>query len=166
MKMEYRVGFLLSRATWAMNNFVNRMLKESVLPDISVAYFAVLQALWENDGLNISDLGEKAQLEKSTMTSLIDRMEGARLVRREDHPTDRRAYQICLTDRGKELEENLDQVVKRAYQHLTRGIPEEDLQKSIQVCRKLIENAECGKEGGGHEAGKNDRTGRGANHQR
>jgi DNA-binding MarR family transcriptional regulator len=141
MKMEYQVGFLLSRATWAMNNFVNRMLRESNLADISVAYFAVLQALWENDGLSISDLGERAQLEKSTMTSLIDRMEGAGLLSREDHPTDRRAYRICLTGRGKELVDKLDEVVSRAYKHLTRGIPEKDLQKSIEVCKDLIKNA-------------------------
>ena len=142
MKMEYQMGFLLSRATWAMNNFVNRMLKKSGLADISVAYFAVLQALWDKEGLNISDLGDRAHLEKSTMTSLIDRMEGAGLLRREDHPTDRRAYRICLTARGKELEEKLDQVVSRVYKHLTRGIPEKDLQKSIEVCRGLIKNAE------------------------
>ena len=141
MKTEYQMGFLLSRATWAMNNFVNRMLRENNLADISVAYFAVLQALWENDGLSISDLGERVQLEKSTMTSLIDRMEAAGLVRREDHPTDRRAYRICLTARGRELEEKLDQVVTEAYHHLTRGIPEKDLQKSIEVCKRLIENA-------------------------
>ena len=142
MKMEYQVGFLLSRATWAMNNSVNRILRESGLPDISVAYFAVIHALWENDGMSITDLGEKAQLEKSTMTSLIDRMEGAGLVRREDHPTDRRAYKICLTPRGKELEEKLDQVVIRAYKNLTRGIPEEDLERAIKVCKRLIQNAE------------------------
>jgi DNA-binding MarR family transcriptional regulator len=142
MKMEYQVGFLLSRATWAMNNFVNRMLRESELTDISVAYFAVLHALWENDGMSISDLGEKAQLEKSTMTSLIDRMEGGGLLRREDHPTDRRAYRICLTARGKELEKKLDQVVNRAYQNLTKGIAEKDLQKSIEICKQLIQNAE------------------------
>ncbi len=142
MKMEYQMGFLLSRATWAMNNAVNRMLKENGLQDISVAYFAVLHALWEKDGMNITELGERAQLEKSTMTSLIDRMEGSGLVRREDHPTDRRAYQICLTPRGKELEEKLDQVVNRAYKNLTRGIGGEDLESAIRVCKRLIQNAE------------------------
>ena len=142
MKMEYQVGFLLSRATWAMNNAVNRLLRENGHADISVAFFAVLQALWENDRMSITDLGEKAQLEKSTMTSLIDRMEGVGLVRREDHPTDRRAYQICLTARGKELEQSLDEVVSRVYKHLTRGIAEEDLQRSIKVCKRLIQNAE------------------------
>jgi DNA-binding MarR family transcriptional regulator len=142
MKVEYQVGFLLSRATWAMNNSVNRMLRENGLGEISVAYFAVLQALWENDGMSITDLGEKAQLEKSTMTSLIDRMEGAGLVKREDHPTDRRAYQICLTPRGKDLEEKLDEVVARAYRHLTRGIPEGDLEISSRVCKRLIQNVE------------------------
>ncbi len=136
------MGFLLSRATWAMNNAVNRLLRENGHADVSVAYFAVLQALWDNDRLSITDLGEKAQLEKSTMTSLIDRMEGAGLVRREDHPTDRRAYQIWLTSRGREIEQKLDEVVSRAYKHLTRGIAEEDLQKSIKVCKRLIQNAE------------------------
>ncbi len=142
MKLEYEVGFLLSRATWAMNNSVNRMLRDNGLGDISVAYFAVLQALWANDGMSITDLGEKAQLEKSTMTSLIDRMEGADLVRREDHPTDRRAYKICLTPRAKDLEGQLDEVVARAYRHLTRGIPGADLETSTRVCRRLIQNAE------------------------
>jgi DNA-binding MarR family transcriptional regulator len=141
MKMAYQMGFLLSRAAWAMNNYVNRILKEKGLPDISVAYFAVLQALWENDGLSISDLGEKVQLEKSTMTSLIDRMEAAGLLRRDDHPTDRRAYKICLTPRGKELEANLDQVVTEAYERLTQGIAAKDLQNAIEVCRRLMENA-------------------------
>jgi DNA-binding MarR family transcriptional regulator len=141
MKIPYHVGFLLSRATWAMNNAVNRMLRENGLPDISVAYFAVLQALWETDGLSISDLGERAQLEKSTMTSLIDRMEAAGLVRRDDHPTDRRAYRICITPRGRELEEKLDQVVTEAYTRLTRGIPEKDLQTATAVLKNIMTNA-------------------------
>jgi len=140
-KIPYQVGFLLSRATWAMNNAVNRMLREHGLPDITVSYFAVLQALWETNGLSISDLGEKAQLEKSTMTSLIDRMETAGLVRRDDHPTDRRAYRICLTPRGRDLEEKLDPVVGKAYQYLTRGVPEKDLQKAVEVLKRLMDNA-------------------------
>lgn len=143
MKKEYyEVGFLLSRTTWAMNNFVNRLLRENGLADISVAYFAVLQALWEEDGLSISDLGEKAHLEKSTMTSLIDRMEKAGLLRRVDHPTDRRAYQIYLTPRGKGLEKEIDQVASQAFQILTRGLSEQDLKISIEVCRKILQNSE------------------------
>ena len=141
MKIPYRVGFLLSRATWAMNNSVNRMLRENGLADISVAYFAVLHALWEMDGLSISDLGERVQLEKSTMTSLIDRMEAADLVRRDDHPTDRRAYRIRITARGRDLEEKLDEVVTEAYNRLTRGVSEKDLQTAIEVLKSIMNNA-------------------------
>ncbi len=139
--MEYQTGFLLSRAAWAMNNYVNRMLKESGLADISVAYFAVLNTLWESDGISISDLGERVQLEKSTMTSLIDRMEAAGLLRRENHPTDRRAYRICLTPRGKDLEDQVNEVVSKAYRQLTREVPEKDLEISIRVSNRIIENA-------------------------
>jgi DNA-binding MarR family transcriptional regulator len=124
-----------------MNNSVNRMLRENGLADISVAYFAVLQALWETDGLSISDLGERVQLEKSTMTSLIDRMEAAGLVRRDDHPTDRRAYRICITARGRDLEDKLDHVVTEAYNRLTQGVPEKNLQTAIEVLKGIMNNA-------------------------
>jgi DNA-binding MarR family transcriptional regulator len=67
-------------------------------------------------------------------------MEAAGLLRRDDHPTDRRAYRICLTPRGRELEQNLDQVVTEAYERLTRGIAGKDLQVAIDVCRRLMEN--------------------------
>ncbi len=142
MKKEYEVGFLLSRTTWAMNNFVNRLLKENGLNDISVAYFAALQALWNEDGLSISDLGQRVHLEKSTMTSLIDRMEKADLLKRVNHPTDRRAYQIYLTPRGKSIQAKIDQVANQAYQSLTRGIREKELKVSIEVCRQILQNAE------------------------
>lgn len=144
MKKEYEVGFLLSRTTWGMNNFVNRLLKENGLNDISVAYFAVLQALWEKDGLSISDLGEIVHLEKSTMTSLLDRMEKAGLLKRADHPKDRRAYQIYLTPRGKGIQEKIDRVANQAYQSLTKGIPEKDLRISIEVCKQILQNSEKG----------------------
>ncbi len=142
MKIEYQVGFLLSRAAWAMNQYVNRMLKENGLEDISVTYFAVLLALWENDGIGITDLGERVQLEKSTMTSLIDRMQAARLLERRDHPTDRRAYRIYLTPYGKELEQKLDRIVNRAYRKLTAGITEKDRQKSVAVLKQFLKNAQ------------------------
>ncbi|MCX5907831.1 MAG: MarR family transcriptional regulator [Deltaproteobacteria bacterium] len=142
MKMEFQVGFLLSRVAWAMNPSVNRMLKENGLPDISVTYFGVLQVLWENDGISITDLGEKVQLEKSTMTNLIDRMETAQLLERQDPPTARKAYRICLTAYGKELEQKLNPIVSRDYRQLTRGILEKDAQTSVGVLKQLIENAQ------------------------
>ena len=138
--MEFQVGFLLSRVAWAMNQSVNRMLKENGLPDISVTYFGVLQVLWENDGISITDLGEKVQLEKSTMTHLIDRMETAKRLERQDPPTDRKAYRICLTAYRKELEQKLDPVVSRDYRQLTRGILEKDAQTSVGVFKQSIEN--------------------------
>jgi hypothetical protein len=73
MKLEYEVGFLLSRATWAMNNSVNRMLRENGLWKF-VAYLRP-QALWENDGMSITDLGKKPNW-KSTTTSQSGRMGG------------------------------------------------------------------------------------------
>jgi DNA-binding MarR family transcriptional regulator len=78
------------------------MLKENGLPDISVTYFDVLQFLWGNDGISITDLEEKVQLQKSTMTYLINCMETAkpwngRTLLQTGRPTE---YALPLTEKN------------------------------------------------------------------
>lgn len=50
----------------------------------------------------ISRLGEGAGVSKSTALRWIDYLEARRLIRRESHPTDRRAAFVELTDKGRD----------------------------------------------------------------
>lgn len=52
-------------------------------------------------------------LKQSTLTSLLDRLERAGLVRREPNPADRRSFLIHLTERGRELTTRLNRLLKR-----------------------------------------------------
>jgi DNA-binding MarR family transcriptional regulator len=65
-------------------------------------YLALL-ALWEHDGLRVSDLGARLFLDSGTLTPLLKRMEAAALVRRERSPEDERSVRIHLTDAGRAL---------------------------------------------------------------
>ncbi|MTD17153.1 MarR family transcriptional regulator [Nakamurella sp. YIM 132087] len=48
------------------------------------------------------DLGERAGLDRTTMVAAVDHLEQAGFVQRHRSTTDRRRYDITLTDRGRE----------------------------------------------------------------
>jgi len=141
MGVEYQTGFLLNRASWAMSRYLKSRLRAQGLGQVSVGFFGVLLALAQRDGMRLTELGQAVSLEKSTMTGLIDRMERARLVRRRSIPNDRRAYRICLTERGRAVAPEVQKVLKGAYRELTRGMNAGELDQVRSSLVQLIRNA-------------------------
>lgn len=65
------------------------------------AYGSILMPLFEEDGLQIGELGRRAQLSKQTMTTMIDVMERRKVISRKRDPLDARAFRIYLTKRSR-----------------------------------------------------------------
>src|SRR5947207_11347626 len=79
---------------------------EEALKDygLSLAKYNILNALAEAGGrLPFSILVERLGCVRSNVTGLIDRLQEDRLVRRVDHPEDRRMLFAELTDEGRAL---------------------------------------------------------------
>jgi DNA-binding MarR family transcriptional regulator len=55
----------------------------------------------------ITELAERLQLKHHSAVGLVDRTEAAGLVKRNEHPTDKRAAVIRLTEQGEQLLEEL-----------------------------------------------------------
>lgn len=54
-------------------------------------------------GLTQSELGKKMLVSRANITGLIDRLEKDGLVVRQDDPSDKRAFRVCLTARASAL---------------------------------------------------------------
>ncbi|MBK1613661.1 MarR family transcriptional regulator [Rubrivivax gelatinosus] len=71
---------------------------------LSQSQFFVLLLLKRNPaGLSVGALAQGVTVTSQTMTRIVDRMEAARLCRREADPQDRRAWLIRLTPEGDAL---------------------------------------------------------------
>jgi DNA-binding MarR family transcriptional regulator len=55
----------------------------------------------ENDGLTMGELSERLMVTGANVTGLTDQLEAEGLVRRAAHPSDRRAFTVHLTSRGR-----------------------------------------------------------------
>ena len=53
--------------------------------------------------LPLGKIGERLQVHPASVTNAVDRLEAQRLVRRQRHPTDRRAVLAVLTPRGRSV---------------------------------------------------------------
>lgn len=67
----------------------------------------VLAHLARHAPCSINDLHHGFGHRRSTLTSLLDRMEARGWVRREAHPTSRRLVLVMLTDTGREIAERV-----------------------------------------------------------
>jgi MarR family transcriptional regulator, organic hydroperoxide resistance regulator len=138
---SYLIGFFLSRASLAMKQYVNRLLKTAGMEDVSMGFIGVLLSLYRADGQTISELGESVSLEKSTMTGLIDRMVRANLVGREADPADRRVLRVWLTDRGKAVQPGVGKVLGQAYTDLTSGMADKEVERVERILGHIIDNS-------------------------
>lgn len=128
--IEKSVGFLLAKAYqrgWAL------FKQELDAYDMTPPQFALLAFLWQQDGLSQVELSEKSQVDRSTVGGLIDRLEKIGMVERHPHPQDRRAYQIRLTPKGKETEQPLTEMARRATARFTAGLSQKDQGELIRM---------------------------------
>jgi DNA-binding MarR family transcriptional regulator len=133
--IENSIGFLLAKAYqrgWAT-------LREEIEQyDLTPPQFALLAFLWQQDGLTQVELSEKGQIDRSTIGGLIDRLERVGLLERRQHPQDRRAYLIYLTEQGKALEGALSACAGRSLERFTSGLNEnevKELRRMLNILR-------------------------------
>lgn len=83
---------------------INRAYKP-LLDSLGVTYpqYLVLAALSEQDGQTISAIADRLNLESSTITPLVKRLEQAGMLARHRNPEDEREVQVTLAKKGKEL---------------------------------------------------------------
>lgn len=67
----------------------------------------VLTLLTVHEGINQGGLAEMLEVEPITLGRMIDRLQEAEMVQRRPDPADRRAWRLYLTDKARELLEQL-----------------------------------------------------------
>lgn len=89
---------------YATSIAINRVYKP-LLDELGITYpqYLVLNVLWEEDGRSIGSIANRLNLEPSTITPLVKRLETAALVTRMRAPEDERSVRVSLTERGRAL---------------------------------------------------------------
>jgi DNA-binding MarR family transcriptional regulator len=134
------LGFLLGAAARKVAKFyAAAMAGQPVTP----SQLFLLRHLWAEDGLQPRDLAQRANLDATSTTWLVDQLEKAGLLERHRGERDRRAVRVWLTQAGRDMQDQLAPVVARCEATLAAELgqhhDDEQLQAFRAVLRTLIE---------------------------
>ncbi len=135
--VEETTGFLLAKVCRAHRANVGGLLAGVGL---HVGQEMVLLELWKEDGLKGGELAERLGVEPPTVTRMIRRMERCGFVERRPDPADARSFRVCLTEKGRALEEPVARIWEEAEEKTLRGMSLEETLVLRRLLARIREN--------------------------
>ncbi|HEY2048683.1 MAG TPA: MarR family transcriptional regulator [Caulobacteraceae bacterium] len=112
LPLDEQLGFSLYGAFMAVSRTYKPWLDQLGL---TYPQYLVLNVLWEGDEQTIGAIAARLDLEPSTITPLVKRLEQAGHVVRQRNPADERQVKVLLTDQGRAVRANTKALADALY---------------------------------------------------
>ncbi len=139
MNIHKNIGFLTNRTGLKIKLKIQRIFAENGYP-ITTEHWGILQSLYEIDGLSQVELSSILSKDKPNITRILDVMEKNDLVVRKSDPDDRRKFLIFLTDKAKEMKNDLLTIARKFRNEIVTKISDSELETYITVLNKMNKN--------------------------
>lgn len=137
--LEQSLFFLIKRTLRTFRGYMHRSFAKAGY-DVTIEQWKVLRHLWCKDGQRQQDLADVVHKDKTGITRIVDSMEKRNLVVRIPDRSDRRQKLIYLTNKGKELQGELMQLIQNIYLDAEQGIEPEYLDILKKVLTEINSN--------------------------
>lgn len=131
------IGVQTSRMTKKLVRYLNHSLEWY---DITLEQWVVLSTLAEQEDINQKTLSVKAEKDPSSLLRILDILERKALVERREFQGDRRASSLFITDKGRQLKNEVAPYIEARFREMTGDISDEDLAVYTRVMQKLDRN--------------------------
>jgi DNA-binding MarR family transcriptional regulator len=105
---------------------------------LTPALFAVLNYLGAREGAIQQQIGSAMGIDPSTMVSLIDQLERAGLAKRRQHPQDRRAREVRITEKGRRTLKRARELAKEVEGDILHGLSPAERRRLVTLLRKAL----------------------------
>ena len=117
-------GFLISKIKQISCRIFDRKLKEYNINDLNTAQGRIIFSLWQNNNSSNSDLARHTALGKTTLTSMLDRLEKSGFIAISLDKKDKRKSRVSLTEKSKLLEDRYKDVSDEMTELFYKGLSE------------------------------------------
>jgi len=148
------IGKLLRRAHGAFSReFRNRLAEHGV----TFGEFIHLEKLWEEDGLNQTEISRRVEITTASSTQIIETLEQRGFIVRKRNPDDRRNLNVFLRPAGRRIEVELLECARSTNRAARAGLSGADTIVLFDLIERIIANLEsradaAKKSGGGRSA--------------
>lgn len=136
-QLDGNLGFLIHDVARFMRRTFDQEVRSTGL---TRAQWWVLVELLRANGQTQSELADNMELDKATLSSLIDKLEVAGLVERRSDSRDRRVKRVFRTGKAGEIIPTLDQAGRNLYRQALQGLSGEDRQTLFDLLSRMKRN--------------------------
>jgi len=137
---ETKGGFLITKIKQVQGRIFDSLLQEAGIEEFNGAQGRILYVLWQEDGLPIIELAKRTGLAKTTLTSMLDRMDEKGFLERVTDNKDRRILRIFLTLKAKGLKAQYNKVSDEMSQIFYKDFAEEEIIAFEKALEKVLSN--------------------------
>jgi len=126
----------------AFRDFLRRLhleLGKNMVTDITPNQFIVMKQIHDAGQMTVSEVAEQLGVSLSAVTSQVDRLYAGGFVERGRDDKDRRLVWLRLTQKGLEMVKKCLESRLRVVERYFGQLPEEDLEKLMEICTKVLE---------------------------
>lgn len=140
--MKTRGGFLLTQIKQMGSRIFEQLLKDSGIHEFNGAQGKILYVLWEYHELTIGQIAKLTSLAKTTLTSMLDRMDAKGLVKRRPNLHNRREVLVCITPQAQQLKDDYEAVSEQMNLLYYRGFTQQEIEAFEQYLVRILNNLE------------------------
>lgn len=102
----------------------------------------VLCALWAEEGVTHSELADRLHVHPATVSNALKRMERVGFLERRSDPEDQRVSRVYLTEAGREIRGDVEEVWATLEERTFAGFSEEERRTLEGFLERVYENLE------------------------
>lgn len=133
-------GFLISQVKQVQDRVFDALLRKNGIGEFNGAQGRILYVLWQEDNLPIVELSRRTALAKTTLTSMLDRMESNGFLIRSYDKADRRQTRILLTEKAKSLNIKYENVTNVMIQLFYKNFTEDEIKTFEHLLERILDN--------------------------
>lgn len=140
MKIDTKGGMLITQIKQISGRIFEKLLVNAGIEEFNGAQGRILYVLWKKDGVPIVELSKQTGLAKTTLTSMLERMEQANLIERVPDERDKRRICISLTDHARRLSKEYEQVSDEMNDIFYAGFREDEMIALDSALQRVLDN--------------------------
>jgi DNA-binding MarR family transcriptional regulator len=119
---------------------ITEELQAKHIHGIVPSHGGILSALFKEGKLSMKSLAERIDRDKSTVTSLVQKLIKMGYVKKIKDESDHRVNYIVLTRKGKELEPVFSDISKKLIERFYTDITQEEKRAIIGILERILKN--------------------------
>lgn len=140
MKDKYIIYFI-SRTKDNMIKFIDKNLKLNNLNDLIPTHGNILTALYESNGqLTMKEISKKIGKDKSTVTSLVNKLIILGYVKKDKCLIDKRVTYIRLTEKALSIKDRFDLISSQVKETAYKDFTNEEKKEFLRLLKKMSKN--------------------------